>query len=87
MPEQRTLRPGQVAKLCKVAPRTVNKWIDSGRLKGFRLPQSPNSLKAPDRRVYEWDLQDFMIDHGLITTFVFTPRGEPWERNVAVGTY
>ena len=29
---------GQVAKICKVAPRTVSKWFDSGRLK--RLPDS-----------------------------------------------
>ena len=29
---------GQVAKICKVAPRTVSKWFDSGRLKGYRIP-------------------------------------------------
>ena len=31
---------GQVAKICKVAPRTVSKWFDSGRLKGYRIPGS-----------------------------------------------
>src|SRR6266699_2242900 len=30
---------GQVAKICKVAPRTVSKWFDSGRLKGYRIPR------------------------------------------------
>jgi len=29
---------GQVAKICKVAPRTVSKWFDSGRL---RVTESP----------------------------------------------
>src|ERR687886_569888 len=28
---------GQVAKICKVAPRTVSKWFDSGRLRGYRI--------------------------------------------------
>ena len=36
---------GQVAKICKVAPRTVSKWFDSGRLKGYRIPGSQ------DRRI------------------------------------
>ena len=27
---------GQVARICKVSPRTVNKWFDSGRLRGYR---------------------------------------------------
>ncbi len=31
---------GQVAKICKVAPRTVSTWFDSGRLKGYRIPGS-----------------------------------------------
>ena len=29
---------GQVAKICKVAPRTVSKWFDSGRLKDIASP-------------------------------------------------
>ena len=36
---------GQVAKICQVAPRTVSKWFDSGRLKGYRIPGSQ------DRRI------------------------------------
>src|SRR4051794_14810730 len=27
---------GQVARICKVSPRTVNKWFDAGRLRGYR---------------------------------------------------
>ena len=30
---------GQVAKICKVAPRTVSKWFDSGRLRGTSIFQ------------------------------------------------
>ena len=33
---------GQVAKMCQVAPRTVSKWFDSGRLKGFRIAGPPH---------------------------------------------
>lgn len=32
---------GQVAKICRVAPRTVSKWFDAGRFKkGYRIPGS-----------------------------------------------
>jgi excisionase family DNA binding protein len=47
---------GQVAKICKVAPRTVSKWFDSGRLKGYRIPGSQDRripreylIKIPER--------------------------------------
>ena len=38
---------GQVAKICKVAPRTVSKWFDSGRLKGYRIPGSQDRRNPP----------------------------------------
>ena len=50
---------GQVAKLCKVAPRTVSKWFDSGRLKGYRLPGSQ------DRRIPREELYNFLTEHGM----------------------
>lgn len=50
---------GQIAKICRVAPRTVSKWFDSGRLKGYRIPGSQ------DRRVTVANLVRFMTDHGL----------------------
>lgn len=50
---------GQISKIIGVAPRTVSKWIDSGKLKGIRLPLSK------DRRVYEDDLIEFITDNGL----------------------
>jgi len=48
------LTTGQVAKLCEVAPRTVSKWFDEGRLKGHRIPGSQ------DRRIRLGALIDFM---------------------------
>ena len=50
---------GQVAKICKVAPRTVSKWFDSGRLKGYRIPGSQ------DRRIPREYLVAFLKDHGM----------------------
>lgn len=50
---------GEVAALCKVAPRTVAKWFDSGRLKGYRIPGSQ------DRRVPREQLVKFLGEHGM----------------------
>ena len=50
---------GQVAKICKVAPRTVSKWFDSGRLKGYRIPGSQ------DRRNPLEYLIKFLKEHGM----------------------
>ncbi len=50
---------GQVAELCRVAPRTVSKWFDSGRLKGYRIPGSQ------DRRIPRANLISFMKEHGV----------------------
>src|SRR5256712_12415513 len=50
---------GQVAKICKVAPRTVSKWFDSGRLRGYRIPGSQ------DRRIPRENLVRFLKEHGM----------------------
>lgn len=31
---------GQVSKICRVAPRTVSKWFDTGKLEGYIIPES-----------------------------------------------
>jgi hypothetical protein len=49
----------QVAKICKVAPRTVSKWFDSGRLKGYRMPDSQ------DRRIPRHCLIRFLKEYGM----------------------
>ena len=48
------LTTGDVAKICNVAPRTVSKWFDNGRLKGYRIPGSK------DRRIPVNELVRFM---------------------------
>jgi excisionase family DNA binding protein len=67
---------GQVAKICKVAPRTVSKWFDSGRLRGYRIPGSQ------DRRIPREHLIRFLKEHGM-------PLGEleeeSWHKILIVG--
>ncbi|MBI4617497.1 MAG: response regulator [Planctomycetes bacterium] len=50
---------GQVAEICHVTIPTVIKWIDSGRLKGFKLPGSKS------RRVSRDDLIEFMRENSI----------------------
>ncbi len=53
------LTTGQVAKICRVAPRTVSKWFDSGQLRGYRIPGSK------DRRIPLPQLIRFMKAYGI----------------------
>ena len=53
------LTTGEVARICHVAPRTVSKWFDSGKLKGYRIPGSR------DRRIPRSQLIQFMRAHGM----------------------
>ena len=55
------LTTGQVAQICNVAPRTVTKWFDSGKLKGYRIPGSK------DRRIPTSELIRFMKSHDMPT--------------------
>ena len=55
------LTTGQVAQICKVAPRTVTKWFDSGKLKGYRIPG------GRDRRIPTRELVRFMKAHDIPT--------------------
>ena len=57
---QNIFTTGQVAKICNVFPRTVCKWFDSGRLRGYRIPGSQ------DRRIPRVQLQRFLWEHGLV---------------------
>jgi len=49
----------QVAKICKVTPHTVQKWFDSGRLRGYREEGSQ------DRRIPRAYLIKFLKEHGM----------------------
>lgn len=59
---------GKIAKLYRVAPRTVSKWFDSGRLKGYRIPGST------DRRVSEANLVAFAKEYGLPLDGLYDPE-------------
>ena len=53
------LTTGEVARICHVAPRTVSKWFDTGKLRGYRIPGSR------DRRIPRKQLEAFMRVHGI----------------------
>ena len=76
MAMKKVFTTGQVAKICKVAPRTVSKWFDSGRLKGYRIPGSQ------DRRIPREQLIRFLKEHGM-------PLGEleeeEWHKILIIG--
>jgi excisionase family DNA binding protein len=50
---------GEVARICHVAPRTVSKWFDTGKLRGYRIPGSR------DRRIPRNQLVAFMRAHEI----------------------
>jgi len=53
------LTTGEVARICKVAPRTVTKWFDAGQLRGYRIPGSK------DRRIPVTQLIRFMRQNNM----------------------
>lgn len=59
IPVIKVFTTGQVAEICQVAPRTVSKWFDSGRLRGYRIPGSR------DRRIPRESLMKFLKDNGM----------------------
>jgi len=60
--DKEALTTGEVARICNVAARTVSKWIDGGRLEGYRIPGSR------DRRVRVSALEHFVTTHGIPTS-------------------
>ncbi|MBC8481051.1 MAG: hypothetical protein H8D47_00085 [Planctomycetes bacterium] len=53
------LTTGDISKICHVAPRTVAKWFDRGKLKGYLIPCSK------DRRIPLRELKKFMIENNI----------------------
>lgn len=53
---------GAVARLAGVAPRTVTKWTDSGRLPSYRIP---TGKPHGDRRIHRDDLLAFLHREGF----------------------
>lgn len=56
---KRLFTTGQAAKIFTVAPRTLSKWFDSGRLKGHRIPGSQ------DRRITRLSILRMLADEGM----------------------
>ncbi|RJP34613.1 MAG: helix-turn-helix domain-containing protein [Phycisphaerales bacterium] len=80
------LTTGDVARICKVAPRTVAKWFDRGDLRGYRIPGSK------DRRIPKAQLIRFMrannmpldeIETGQTRVLLVDPDAA-WLRDVRV---
>jgi excisionase family DNA binding protein len=59
---------GDIARLCQVTKRTAITWIDSGKLKGYRIPGGRH------RRVAAGDLAAFMKSHGIPDVERHLPR-------------
>lgn len=57
--EMKDLTTGRAAKIAGVAPRTLSKWVDSGRLRGYQIPGSR------DRRIRPTDFAEFLRAHGM----------------------
>src|SRR5690242_17808128 len=76
MKHKEVLTTGDVAKICNVAPRTVSKWFDSGKLRGYRIPGSQ------DRRIPRDQLIRFLKENGM-------PLGaleeEGWHKILIIG--
>jgi excisionase family DNA binding protein len=66
---------GVVAQILKVAPRTVSKWFDAGKLRGYQIPGSQarrvprenliefmREYKMPMALLEEWDAQHAIAD-------------------------
>lgn len=55
----RNLTTGECAKFCCVSSKTVQKWLDTGLLRGFCIPGSLH------RRVPQNTLVKFLKKHGM----------------------
>src|SRR5262249_16058457 len=56
---RRAFTTGEAAKICLVAPQTMVKWFDSGRLRGYRVPGSQ------ERRIPRENLIRFLKDNEM----------------------
>jgi two-component system, OmpR family, response regulator RpaA len=65
--QRQVFTTGRIAKGCMVAQRTVSRWIDSGLLKGYRIPGSH------DRRVTRAELLRFLAEYGMPTEWLECP--------------
>ena len=72
------LTTGEVARICHVAARTVTKWFDTGKLRGYRIPGSRDRRIPMDLLVAfmkENDMpMDALLDGATRKVLVFDPE-------------
>lgn len=59
-PDIKAFTTGEAAGFCRMAPRTMAKLFDSGRVSGYRIPGSQ------DRRIHREELKRFMLENNMI---------------------
>ena len=47
-PSKTFVNPGRIAKICGVSRRSVNNWINSGKLVSFKTPGRHNRVRMSD---------------------------------------
>jgi excisionase family DNA binding protein len=67
----KTLTSGEIAEYCDVNLRTVIRWLESGKLKGFKLPGRGNN------RVLINDFIDFLERHNMPIPDSLKPEASP----------
>jgi len=71
------LTTGQVARICHVAARTVTKWFDTGKLRGYRIPGSRDRRIPIDQLVAFLKANDMpmdVLDAAARKVLVFDPE-------------
>lgn len=66
----RVFTTGQAAEICKVSRRTLIKWFENGRLKGFKIPGSK------ERRIPEEHLYQFLKENSMPLDGLNPPKGK-----------
>jgi excisionase family DNA binding protein len=77
--EKEVLTTGEVARICRVAPRTVSKWVDSGKLRGYRIPGSRDRrIPLPQliafMRAHDIPLDGLDLDRGVCRIILLSPE-------------
>lgn len=60
---------GQVAAVCRVAPTTARRWVESGTLCGYIVPSTANN---PHHRVTRKALVKFLAEYGMPQEWIKT---------------
>ena len=68
---------GQVARMLNVAPRTVSKWFDEGKLGGHRLPGGTGHRLVPRGRLVEFARENHFSLTGLVDPSVLYVGADP----------